>query len=132
MNWLNALIYFNDETDLLFFIKMENKIYNSLSTEIFVSPCDIYLEGYLFISLRYLSPKYMEGWLQIFTYLEPALHKKVLFGAGFEPAHCKHAIRSHNPSSHRIKQISIFLVHNIFIQSDIELIIKYFSVVEFF
>ena len=56
---------------------MENKIYNSLSTEVFVSSC-IYK---LIISIY------------IFSYLEPALHKNVLFGAGFEPVHCKYAIR---------------------------------------
>ena len=73
--------------NILFSIKMENKIYNSLSTEVFVSPC-----VYKLIIYRY-----------IFSYLEPAPHKKIMFGAGFEPIHCNHAIRSRNRS--------IFLVH---------------------
>ena len=74
---------------------MENKIYNSLYTEIFVSPC-IYK---LIISIY------------IFSYLEPAF-KNVLFGAGFEPANCKHAIRSLNQSCHPIlNQCLIYLVH---------------------
>ena len=55
---------------------MENKIYNSLSTEVFASPCVYKLIIYMYI----------------FSYLEAALQKKVLFEAGFEPAHCKHAI----------------------------------------
>ena len=75
---------------------MENKIYNSLSTEVFVPPCVYKLIIYIYI----------------FSYLEPALHKKVWFGAGFEPAHCKHAIQSHNRSRQPIlKQCSIFFVH---------------------
>ena len=61
---------------------MENKIYNSLSNEVFVSTCVYKLITYIYI--------------YIFSYLEPAFRKKVLFVAGFEPAHCKHAIRSRN------------------------------------
>ena len=75
---------------------MENKIYNSLSTEVFVLPCVYKLIIYIYI----------------FSYPKPALYKKVLLGAGFEPAHCKHAIRSFSRSRHPIlKQRSIFFVH---------------------
>ena len=65
---------------------MENKIYNSLSTKVFVSPCVYKLIIYIYI----------------FSYLEPAFHKTVLFGAGFEPVHFKHAIQSLNQSRHPI------------------------------
>ena len=84
------------QLNILFSIKMENKIYNSFSTKIFVSPCVYKLIIYI----------------HIFNYLEPALHKNVLFGSGFEPTHCKHAMQSRNRLSHPIlKQRSIFLVH---------------------
>ena len=52
---------------------MENKIYNSFRTEIFVS---------LYVSKLII-------YIYIFSYLEPALHKNVLFGDGFRPMHCK-------------------------------------------
>ena len=66
---------------------MENKIYNSLSTQFFVSPCVYKLIIYIYI--------YLVVWSQPFR-------KKVLFEAGFEPAHCKHAIQSRNRSCHPI------------------------------
>ena len=79
---------------MLFSIKMEIK-YLIVSTEVFVSPCAYKLIVYIYI----------------FSYLEPALHKQVVFGAGFEPAHCKHAIRSRNRSRHpTLKLGSIFFV----------------------
>ena len=75
---------------------MENKIYNSLSTEVIVSSC-VYK---LIINIY------------IFSYLEPALYIKVLFGAGLESVHCRHAIQSLNRSHHPIlKQRSIFFIH---------------------
>ena len=55
--------------NILFSIKIENKIYHSLSTAVFVSPCVYKLIIYIYL----------------FSYLQPALHKKVLFELDLNP-----------------------------------------------
>ena len=65
---------------------MENKIYNSFSTEISVSSWVYKLIIYIYT--------YLVIWRQL-------LHKNVLLGAGFEPARCMHTMWSCDQSTHQ-------------------------------
>ena len=58
-------------SDILFPIKIENKIFNSLSTEIFVSPCIYKLIVYIYIYL---------------VILRQLIIKNARFGMGLEPS----------------------------------------------
>ena len=83
--------------NMLFSIKMENKIYNSLSTEVFVSPCVYKLIIYVYI----------------FSHLEPALHNKRSVWSWIRTCalQARHT-GSRNRSSYRILKLrSIFFVH---------------------
>ena len=59
-------------SNILFSTKMENYIFNSLYTKIFVSPCVYKLIIYIYV--------------YIFSYSEAALHVNVWFGVGLEPS----------------------------------------------
>ena len=62
-------------SNTLFSIKMENNIFNSLYTKIFVSPCVYKLIIYIYI----------------FSYSEAALYKNDRSGMGLEPSPCVYA-----------------------------------------
>ena len=84
---------------ILFYIKMENNIFHSISTEIFVSPCVYKLIIYIYI----------------FSYSEAALHKNAWFCVGLEPSPRMHACMRCGALTDRAtndtKQYSTLVVH---------------------